>query len=286
MADRLAYASRRKPSAQGAEQNAAVQPVLLQGSAWSEVSMLEERVEQQVGSTGIRDLSLRQLHDNAVTDFINSPGFGIMRRIDARSEYIELPPPTPIPFSAPPEYTPVEDSGTATLSDAASVSGAAARMPPGEESLRGLHEDGFLDFVNPKGFGVVWDRQRARGFQVHHFRKMPGLAEPSAAKERWKVQRLELMSLLAHAGPAVYISDHLPRMDELRDAATRPLSSFETTALWALRSGSDLRLGCSADQIQMLGSIRALKQCMTCHAVERGELLGAFSYTLRRVSSP
>jgi hypothetical protein len=159
-------------------------------------------------------------------------------------------------------------------------------MPPGEESLRGLHEDGFLDFVNPKGFGVVWDRQRARGFQVHHFRKMPGLAEPSAAKERWKVQRLELMSLLAHAGPAVYISDHLPRMDELRDAATRPLSSFETTALWALRSGSDLRLGCSADQIQMLGSIRALKQCMTCHAVERGELLGAFSYTLRRVSSP
>jgi hypothetical protein len=280
MAGRLAYMSHPKPNVKGAEQSTAGAPILLQSGAWSELSILEERIEEQLdGVSRMRDFNLRLLHDDVVTDFINSPGFGITRRIEPRSEYIELPAPAPIPLPAPPEYTPGEDSDTATLADAASAGGTA-------QSLRGLHEDGFLDFVNPRGFGVVWDRQRTRGFQVHHFRKMPSLAAPSAAKERWRVQRLELMSLLAHEAAAVYVSDHLPRMDELRDAPTRPLNSFETTALSALQSGSDLRFECSADEIQMLGSIRALKQCTTCHAAERGELLGAFSYTLRRVSSP
>ena len=90
MADRLVYESRRKPRAQGAEQNAAVQPVLLQSNAWSEISVLEEKVEVQVGSTAMRHFNLRLLHDNAVADFINSPGFSITRRIEPRSEYIEL----------------------------------------------------------------------------------------------------------------------------------------------------------------------------------------------------
>jgi hypothetical protein len=30
----------------------------------------------------------------------------------------------------------------------------------------------------------------------------------------------------------------------------------------------------------MLGSLRAAKQCLDCHNVQRGELLGAFSYRL------
>jgi hypothetical protein len=285
MADRLAYETRRKPSAPGAGQAAAVSPTLQQ--AGPELSRLEEKIQERMGgATLTRDFYLRFMHDDVVAGFINSPGFGISRRVEPRSEYIELPPPPTIAFPAPPEYTPWEDSGTAKLSDSASAGDPASREPPAEQSLRRLHEDGFLDFVNPGGFGVVLDRQRARGFQVHHFRKMPTLAEPSSAKERWRVQRLELMSLLRHEEPAVYLSAHLPRMDELRDSPTRPLDAFETRALSALKSGGDLRFECSADQIQMLGSIRAIEQCTRCHAAERGELLGAFSYTLRRVSRP
>jgi hypothetical protein len=32
----------------------------------------------------------------------------------------------------------------------------------------------------------------------------------------------------------------------------------------------------------MLGSLRAQKQCLECHRVPHGSLLGAFSYELRR----
>jgi hypothetical protein len=32
----------------------------------------------------------------------------------------------------------------------------------------------------------------------------------------------------------------------------------------------------------MFGAVRAAKQCLKCHFVQRGELLGAFSYVLDR----
>jgi hypothetical protein len=34
------------------------------------------------------------------------------------------------------------------------------------------------------------------------------------------------------------------------------------------------------DRIRMVGSLRAGKNCLECHSVRRGELLGAFSYEL------
>jgi hypothetical protein len=79
-----------------------------------------------------------------------------------------------------------------------------------------------------------------------------------------------------------YLSDNLPRMDELREAATRPLDVFETAGLASLRGGEDLFVRESADGLRMLGAVRSLKQCVNCHGGERGDLLGAFSYTLRR----
>ncbi len=40
----------------------------------------------------------------------------------------------------------------------------------------------------------------------------------------------------------------------------------------------------AANTVQMLGALRAARQCTKCHQVERGELLGAFSYNLVRES--
>ena len=91
-----------------------------------------------------------------------------------------------------------------------------------------------------------------------------------------------MVSLLKHDEPVTYVSNHLPRMDELRDAPTRPLSSFETNALACLRKGQDLQVESTADRIQVLGSIRAIRQCLACHEGQRGDLLGAFSYNLIR----
>jgi hypothetical protein len=139
-----------------------------------------------------------------------------------------------------------------------------------------------IDFANPKGFGYVRDRDHVAGFQSHRFGAMPQMDDRVPENKRWRIERLELVSLLTHDEPVVYLSDHLPRMDELRGAPTRALTPFENTALGAMGQGENLKVEGSADRILMLGSIRALKQCTSCHSVERGALLGAFSYVLRR----
>ena len=80
----------------------------------------------------------------------------------------------------------------------------------------------------------------------------------------------------------VYLSEHLPRMDELRNAETRALDEFEQRALPQLHDGEDTVVEQGLNQIRMLGSVRAAKQCLDCHSVRRGDLLGAFSYLLDR----
>ena len=81
----------------------------------------------------------------------------------------------------------------------------------------------------------------------------------------------------------MYVLDHLPRMDQLSsdNAPTRPLDAFEIAALEQLRTKEDVVVEHKGDQYRMLGSLRAAKQCLDCHSVQRGELLGAFSYVLR-----
>jgi hypothetical protein len=129
------------------------------------------------------------------------------------------------------------------------------------------------------GFGYVKDKQHVAGFQAHQFHELPTLEE-----KRWQLRHLELVSLLKFDEPAVYVTDHLPRMDDLRDAPTRPLNGFKRSHLHALQEGEDLAVDSDPDRIFMLGSIRASKQCLQCHTAERGHLLGAFSYQFRRVA--
>src|SRR5262249_8974349 len=133
-----------------------------------------------------------------------------------------------------------------------------------------------------RGFGYVKDRDHVAGFQAHQFSKVPKFREVPRPPERWEVRRLDLVGLLLHSEPVVYISSHLPRMDELREVPTRPLNDFEGAALEQLRRGEDLVVGATEDELRMLGSVRSSSQCLKCHEGERGDLLGAFSYTLRR----
>jgi hypothetical protein len=80
----------------------------------------------------------------------------------------------------------------------------------------------------------------------------------------------------------VYVSESLPRMDKLRGAPTRPLDGFEAAALEKLRRGEHLLAANAPEGVRMLGAIRSLKQCASCPGGARGDLLGAFSYTLRQ----
>jgi hypothetical protein len=137
-----------------------------------------------------------------------------------------------------------------------------------------LHQHSITDFASPLGFGLVKDRQHVAGFLPHHFSSVP-------TTQKAKVETIDLVSLLLHQPAVAYVSKNLPRMEELVEAPTRPLDDFEALGLTKLEKGQDLFIYGAKDAIRMLGGIRAAKQCVTCHGCQRGDLLGAFSYTLK-----
>jgi hypothetical protein len=62
-----------------------------------------------------------------------------------------------------------------------------------------------------------------------------------------------------------------------------PLDDFEAVALTAIGRGEDMFGGESTPGLpRVLGALRSTGHCVKCHGGERGDLLGAFSYTLRR----
>jgi hypothetical protein len=225
--------------------------------------------EQLIEKGTSRSHDLGWLHDETVNSFVNSPGFGIHRGVLMMRERIRgwlkegvrddksVPQPEPSPtFIAWPDETPWKPL---TFDD---------------DHAR-THTNSLLDFAYPEGFGYFKDRRHVAGFQAHRFSCVPD-APPSLS-----VRRVDLVGLVKHAEPVAYVSSHLPRMDQLREAPTRPLDAFESAALEKLLQGEDLVVGTAARRTRMLGAVRAVKQCVECHGVERGHLLGAFSYTLQ-----
>jgi hypothetical protein len=253
LAGRLAYEHRRRqdadPAAHDPDRLALVDAAFKEKSGW----WPRRRVS-----------ALERLHAGAVEQFVNSPGFGVARMrlqpspstLRATDEPGEALPQRSRPY-VPPEPGPVD-------------------VMAAEPDFTKAHIDNMLTFLDPQSFGYVCDRDHVAGFQPHQFRREPD------APQRWQIERLELVSLLKHDQPVVYLSENLPRMDELRKAATRPLDAFEQQALAALRRGEDLTAQDGSERMRMFGSLRAAQQCVRCHDVERGDLLGAFSYQLIR----
>jgi hypothetical protein len=228
-----------------------------------------ENLEKDVGSesNGFRTLMLERLHQESVRDFINSPGFGVGRRIRPTERTLKGNldrDGTPIPQPGP--------RSSSTLGD------GDLREPKnvGLDPLLEMHFKGILNFVNPSGFGLVVSRNKVAGFQSHQFNAVPEARE-------WKVRTLELVGLLLHDDPVVYVSDELPRMEQLRKAPARHLNPFEAAGLKRLEEGEDLFVRETPEGIRMLGAVRSIEQCLPCHGGKRGDLLGAFSYTLQRV---
>jgi hypothetical protein len=106
-----------------------------------------------------------------------------------------------------------------------------------------FHQNGESAFLSPQSFGYVKNRNAVAGFQSHGFAFAPQLHSftdrPWYRKEKevWAIHRLELVSLLKQEQPAVYLSQNLPRMEELQSVKTRPLSAFEQASLAQLRDG-------------------------------------------------
>jgi len=212
-----------------------------------------------------RERQLEMLHQSMIGLFVNSPGFGAARMIRPSASGLAL---GHLRESAPPQPGPRVASPWSP--------GEWERLPPGQDpSLARMFEEDVIQFANPLGFGFVKDRRHVAGFQAHGFSRVP---EP---KGSWTVQTLDLVGLLLHDEPVAYVSDHLPRMDQARGTPTRPLDNFEASGLAAVRAGDDPFISRSGAVVRMLGGVRSVRQCVACHGGERGDLLGAFSYTIR-----
>jgi hypothetical protein len=183
----------------------------------------------------------------------------------------------------PDEYTPADQ-----FKDALTwASGVMALISPEEKVTAEMqaHIRSYLDFVNLEGWGYARSREEVAGFQSHHFRHRPIVYDTESEKlDDWRIVRLQLVSLLKHDTPRVYLDPELPNMEKLssENAPTRELDDFETRALKHLQQDTDVVLKQSENTLQMLGSLRAIENCQDCHRVQKGDLLGAFSYELRR----
>jgi hypothetical protein len=243
-----------------------LRPAALKSNTSALVQDLENRITTGIGAA--RNYRLKLLHERTVLSFVRNPGFGVQRMIVPTESTLkwgvrelDAPVPQPAPRISPPESV---QPGEPTLTIA---------VP---DSLQVVHQMGVVDFSYSSGQGYARDRRHVAGFLPHGFSKVP------APSDEWTIQTIDLVSLLCHSEPVAYVSDNLPRMDELKEAPTRALDAFETGGLKQLMDGEYLVVGEAGEKLRMLGSIRAVEQCVKCHGAERGDLLGAFSYTLRR----
>jgi hypothetical protein len=216
-----------------------------------------------------RSSVFQKLHSRSYESFIRAEGFGIGRISSPRREHMESPPLRDIAFR---ERLPKDFEGNSWRSDL-----LHDQSPP----LAKLHNISRFDFADPELMGhTIEPRSKIAGFVTHANKfSPPALLE---SDEKICLHRLELVSLLKYPEPRVYVLDHLPRMDQLSatDAPTRTLNEFEAASLTKLRTAEDLVIDQSQTPVRMLGSLRASNRCLDCHNVQRGELLGAFSYAL------
>src|SRR5579872_5459228 len=219
-----------------------------------------------------RNFTLIVLHGTSVDRFVKRSGFGVGRTVRTPSSESLLKQLQSSDLTRTPVQQP--DYTNPFISPSNNLTPLLQDWTP--HKMLHLHNDGTLNFINPIGFGYIKDREHVAGFQKHGMTKVP------KADSRWSVAHLELVGLVVHEKPVVYMTANLPQMEEAQHAPKRPLDTFELEGLEALRGGEDLYYRGSEDKARMLGSIRAVEQCLKCHGGSRGDLLGAFSYGLRR----
>jgi hypothetical protein len=274
--ERLAYEPRRdnKPGGQPAKLLPDDVPEL--GSVWN----MNRR------DAIFRTDTLEDLHNGCVHLFVTAPGFGVTRMFHylpsniRRADPLRDAAPVPVPEAPQPGESPALSAGDLVYKAPTDGGHPAAGVERG--ALQSLHWESSGEFLNPLCFGYVRDRGHVAGFISHRFTRYPYKSIQTEGDGQWRFESLDLISFLKHPQPVAYVSKHLPRMDELRDAPTRPLDDFEAENLPKLRAGEELASAQGPRRVRMIGAIRARDECLKCHTAEAGELLGAFSYDLRR----
>ncbi|MEZ6094206.1 MAG: hypothetical protein R3C03_08190 [Pirellulaceae bacterium] len=240
----------------------------------------------------LRRRALAELHSEQVVRFVNQDGFGLDRMIPISPMELPYEKPGPIALDTESGLLDVADSEWIPLPESASTESSTAGVVPTVEQAEGLNHSATTAFTTDDRIGHVVDRDHVAGFVGHGIdylgtNTLPlqiGRSVTPEERDFWKLNRLELVSLLAHDDFRVYVSESLPQMEQLESTKTRKLDSFEMLALGKLLRGEDVIAASQNDRIRMLGAIRVQESCTECHSMKRGELIGAFSYELLRKS--
>lgn len=251
----------------------------------TEVKLLEER---QDFDNRHRSRRLEAIHSRYFQRFVKAYGFGVGRMGSRDLADLRLPPLLDQPFST--------DEPTQHRQSSHSYESQSPTPLPDS-----YHQQAYLNFLTSDSFGFTNDHGLTTGFQPHGFKstlpvgtRQKATSEEATSEEYtfWKLQRLELVSLLRFQQPQVYVLEHLPRMDQLASDSiqTRALTAFEQDALRRIEENEELIVIKSEkaqpeDRLQMVGAIPALQRCLSCHQGETGQLLGAFSYQFVKVPS-
>jgi hypothetical protein len=106
-----------------------------------------------------------------------------------------------------------------------------------------------------------------------------------------QLKRVDLIGIAEHSSPVAFISRYrVPTKADFTNALfrpkvdVRPLTAFETNAVAQLNAGNDIVV--DFNQRAIVGAIRARTECIKCHEVKRGALLGALSYMIAPEVTP
>jgi hypothetical protein len=271
------------------------------GEKFAEILRRDDEHFREYGSIGYRGISLAALHGEKVDEFVNRPGFGGGRMSPPPGPYYlrETPAETPVPFDNVATFESQESSGNEAPLIQSAAEAARRKNPwrmPLTDEVSYLHFRASTDFASTPRYGFIKSLDQVAGFQSHAILQRPFAPLDAervpfadrdrlrwvAAAPRWRIVRLELVSLLKHATPRVYLSKNMPRMQDLSSQETRAPNPFEEAALAKLIAGEHEEIASKPNRIEMLGALRAFKECKQCHDVPHGALLGAFSYELVR----
>jgi hypothetical protein len=207
------------------------------------------------------DEALAKLHQEAFKTFALREGFGMERMIRAL-------------------VTPVAEKWASEDIDKEPKVGLTKELEP----LHGISALTFLRGATKAG---------AKKEEAQHMNPVHTL------HSIWRLSQIDLVGLVKNPQPTVYISpknndmllpaerkgfqvDFPKDMQNLKNLKTRAPDEFELAALDSLSQGEDLFVRQKNREIRMVGSLRAVGQCASCHDAERGTMLGAFSYRLVR----
>ena len=155
---------------------------------------------------------LQNLYDRSRDDFILATGFGPIRMGSVYREALVLDDDGPISLK---EHL---QAALAASSSSPSDADGPAEQPPGKLALSQLHESGLRDLFDPQRLGYVKGVDEVAGFQSHRYTRLPRSTDTPESK--WVLVRLELIGLLKYDRPKAYVTENLPRLAELGEAAT------------------------------------------------------------------